>query len=251
MRKRILNQPIDVISKDEAMYRAKMALVHPRQFKIITLNPEMVVNATKNIDFQAAINNAQLIIPDGTGIVWALKLLNPTTVKNLQRIPGIELAEGILVAANELSKKVAIFGGSKEVLEKVVLKLKEKYPNINFIKTIDGFQGKEQDEKIASEIASVKPDIIFVALGTPRQEIWINKYSLLFPQSIMIGIGGSLDIWSGKKQRAPEWIRDIHSEWLYRVINEPQRVPRILMSLPVFVFMVLKAKSSLQTKQVF
>lgn len=251
MRKRILDQPIDVISKDEALYRAKMSLVNPRQFKIITLNPEMVVNAAKNIEFQSAINNAHLIVPDGTGIVWALKLLNPASTESLQRIPGIELAENILSAANELSKKVAIFGGSKEVLEKVNLKLKEKYPNINFVKTIDGFQGKEQDKNIADEIALANPDIVFVALGTPRQEIWTNKYSSLFPKSIMIGIGGSLDIWSGQKQRAPQWVRDIHLEWFYRVINEPQRIPRIIMSLPVFIFMVLKTKSSLQTKQVF
>lgn len=242
MRKRILDQPIDLISKDEAVYRIKTALINPKPFKIITLNPEMVIRATKDIEFQAAINNAHLIVPDGTGIVWGLKLINPGCTENLKRIPGIELAENILEEANELSKKIAIFGGKKETIERINVKLREKYPNINFVKTIDGFQGKGSDESIAREIALSKPDIVLVALGTPRQEIWINKYSSLFPNSIMIGIGGSLDIWSGQKQRAPQWIRDIHLEWFYRVMNEPKRIPRILASLPVFVFLILKNK---------
>lgn len=237
MRKRILDQPIDILNIDEASHMVKMALVHPRQCKIITLNPEMVVNASRNFEFQAAINNSHLVIPDGTGIVWALKSYG---FKNAIRIPGIELAEQILEIANGLSKKVAIFGGKKEVLEKAVNAMTTKYPNINFVKAIDGYQ--KEDNEVAHSIASCKPDVVLVALGTPRQEIWIDKYASLFPHSIMIGIGGSLDVWSGKKKRAPEWIRNMYLEWLFRVITDPQRIPRVIRSLPLFIYMVLKEK---------
>ena len=253
MRKRILNQPIDIISMDDAAHLTRMSLIHPRQFKIITLNPEMVVNAAKDFEFQAAINNAQLIVPDGTGIVWASKLLNPECTNGLKRIPGIELAENILQSANELGKSVAIYGGTKEVLEKATTNLQMKYPKVQLVKAVHGYQ--ENEASVAREIAHENPSVVLVALGTPKQEIWINKYSSLFPRSIMIGIGGSLDVWSGKKQRAPGWVRDNHVEWLFRVISEPQRIPRVLRALPKFVWMVLKkkleAKSSPQTKQVF
>ena len=237
MRKRILDQPIDIVTMDEASYMVKAALINPKQFKIITLNPEMVINAIDNFEFQAAINNAQLIVADGTGIVWALKL---NGFKNAVRIPGIELAENTLSTSNELGEKVAIFGGKKEVLEKAVSVLSTKYPKINFIKTVDGYQTNE--EAVANEIASTKPDLVLIALGTPKQEIWINKYSRFFPNSMMIGIGGSLDIWSGKKIRAPQWIRDMHLEWFYRVVSEPERIPRVLSSLPKFMFMVIYEK---------
>ena len=239
MRKRILDQPIDIATFDEAIYLAKTAIINSRQFKIITLNPEMVVNAVKNFEFQAAINNANFIVPDGTGIIWALKL---NGCKNIQRIPGIELSEKILAITNESSKKIALFGSTKEVLEKVTKAINEKHPNISIVKTIDGFHGIEKDLDIATEIAKERPDVVFVALGTPRQEIWINKYSYLFPQSLMIGVGGSLDIWAGKKHRAPLWMRKNNLEWFYRVITEPKRTIRILKTLPIYVFMTLKAK---------
>lgn len=236
MRKRILNQPIDVISKEEALYRIRGALTGQRQFKIVTLNPEMIINAQNNFEFQSAINNANLIVPDGTGIKWALRLQGEEEVR---RIPGIELAESMLEIANELSKKVAFFGSKKEVLEKAMDKLKEKYPSVQFVIAKDGYRG--EDKEIANEIKSFSPDIVFVALGSPRQEVWINKYSNLFPKSTMIGIGGSIDIWSGKKKRAPAWMRKNNIEWLYRVITEPGRTIRILKALPVYIWMVLKS----------
>ena len=242
MRKRILDQPIDIVSMDEAVYLTKTALINSKQFRIITLNSEMVVNATENFEFQAAINNTNLLVPDSVGIVWALKLLNNGFFENLERIPGIELAEKILEAANELSKKVAIFGGTKEVLEKTVVVINKKYPNLHIVKAIDGYQTKEKNSEIASSIASENPELVIVALGTPKQEVWINKYSYLFPKSVMIGVGGSLDVWSGKKVRAPEWIRKSHLEWLFRVLNDPRRIPRVINTLPRFIYMVLKAK---------
>jgi N-acetylglucosaminyldiphosphoundecaprenol N-acetyl-beta-D-mannosaminyltransferase len=242
MRQRILDQPIDVTSFDEASYLVKMALINKRQFKIVTLNSEMVINATKNFEFQAAINNANLIVPDSVGITLGLKFLNPGVFNGLRRIPGIELAENILSIANELGKKVAIFGGKKEVLEKVETLLKERYPKIEIPITTHGFQSTNDDGKIAEDIASYKVDVVFVALGSPKQEIWINKYSSLFPNSILIGIGGSLDVWSGVKPRAPKWMRNIYLEWLFRLLIDPKRLLRVLGTLPQFSWRVLKAK---------
>lgn len=249
MRERILNQPVDTINIDEASHLARMALANSRQFRITTLNPEMVVNATNNFEFQAAINNSHLIVPDGIGIILASKFLNPTKFQDLKRVAGIELAEAIVEAANELSKKVAIFGGKKEVLEKVVHNLKGKYPNINIVEAVHGYQPKDEFDNLALKIASYKPDLVLVALGTPKQEIWINNHASLFPRSVMIGIGGSLDVWSGKTLRAPHWIRNIYLEWLFRLITDPKRIPRVLRTLPVFAWMIIKTKFLLQTKQ--
>lgn len=239
MRKRILDQPIDIISHSEAMYRILTALNSKRQFKIITLNPEMIVYAKDHFEFQAAINNAQMIVADGAGIVWALKKKG---IENLERIPGIELSEKILKAANELGRKVSFFGSTNNVLNLCIEKLKANYPNIEFTKSMDGFQGDDKDREVAQEIAKDNPDVLFVALGTPRQEVWINKYSYLFPNTLMIGVGGTLDVWSGIKKRAPGWMIDLNLEWLYRILSEPKRISRFLKSHPKFIQMVLQDK---------
>ncbi len=249
MRKRLLGQPIDILNITQATYFVKMALLNPKQLKIITLNPEMIVTAESNIEFQSAINNANLIIPDGTGITWALKVLNPGEYDDVSRVPGIELAEKILASANEFNKKLAIFGSSKQVLEKITTKFSSLYPKIEIVKAIDGFQNEKDESEIAKEISKMIPDIVLVALGSPRQEIWINKHSSFFPKSIMIGVGGSLDVWSGEKARAPEWIQKLHLEWLYRVLIEPKRIPRLIKSHPVFIYMVLKKKFTHQKVQ--
>jgi N-acetylglucosaminyldiphosphoundecaprenol N-acetyl-beta-D-mannosaminyltransferase len=198
----------------------------------------MVVNAGENFEFQAALNNADMIVPDGMGIVWALKKEKGN--KKVERIPGVELAQKTLEIANELNKKVAIFGASIDVLNKCVEKIKDDYPNIEIVKAVDGFQGFEKDKEIAEEISKEKPNVVLVALGTPRQEVWINRYSKLFLNSIMIGIGGSLDVWSGMKKRAPGWMIDLNLEWLYRISQEPERIPRLLKTHPKFVCMVMK-----------
>lgn len=240
MRTRILRQPVDAVKMSDAERLIKTAFLNSSQLKIITLNPEMVVNARKNLEFQAAINNANLIVPDGTGIVWAIKVLKNGNKNDLERIPGIELAERILEIANELNKKVVIFGGKKDVLQKAINELKSKSPKLQITKAIDGYQ--ENLNEVANELAREKPDLVLVALGSPKQEIWINKHSALFPKSIMIGIGGSLDIWSGSKQRAPEIFRKLNLEWLYRTIIEPKRVIRLIRTVPIFLWMVVKEK---------
>lgn len=237
MRNRVLDQPIDILSIEEATYYVQTSLLSRNQLKIVTLNPEMVILAEKNFELQSAINNANLIVPDGTGIIWALKKHNVTSAV---RIPGIELTKTILAIGDRLEKKVAIFGSSKEVLEKAAFNLKNEFPSLNFVKLIDGYQGSKKDEESAQIISKENPDIVLVAIGTPRQEIWINKYASLFPKSILIGIGGSLDIFSGKKKRAPLWMREKGIEWVYRMVTEPKRTIRILRSLPLFIWKTLK-----------
>lgn len=240
MRKRILDQPIDVISFDEAAFRIKAALFNSKQFKILTLNPEMIIEAEKNCEFQAAINNSHMIVPDGIGIVWALQKLN--NVKNIERVPGIELARKTLDIANELKKSVALFGSSKGVLEACIKNLQSSYPLINFKNCFDGYGGINKDSEVAEKLREEKPDVILVGLGSPRQELWINKYSEYFPSTVMIGVGGSFDIWSGMKKRAPGWMIDLNIEWLYRISSEPKRISRILKSHPKFIQMVLATK---------
>lgn len=239
MRKRILDQPIDILNINQAAYFAKMALLNPKQLKIITLNPEMIVNAQISLDFQSAINNANLIVPDGAGIIWALRFLNPGKYEEFIRVPGIELTEKILSSANELGKKLAIYGSSKSVIEKITLEFNKRYPKIELVKAIDGYEKSKTELEIATELAEENPNLVLVALGTPKQEIWINQYSHLFPKSIMIGIGGSLDVWSEEKDRAPKWIREMNLEWFYRILKEPNRIPRLLSSHPRFIYMVL------------
>lgn len=234
MRKRLLHQPIDILSFNEAIARIKSSFLNKTQLKIITFNPEMIIEADKNFEFQAAINNSDLIVPDGVGIVWALKKLQ--IEENISRIPGIELGKKALALANELNKKVCLYGGSQEVLDACIKNLKSIFPNIDFRACFNGYENDQ--EKIVEALSKENPNLVLVALGSPRQELWINKCSSYFPQSTLIGVGGSFDIWSGLKKRAPGWMIDMHVEWLYRITSEPHRISRVLKSHPKFIKMV-------------
>lgn len=204
--------------------------------RIVTLNAEMTMAARVNANLFEAIDTADLVIPDGAGVVWALSRQGVRVIK----IPGIELAWSLLEYASKHSWRVALVGASPTVMGKLKKILPQRLPGINIILAVDGYNSEEIWSNIEAKLRHKKPDLVLMALGVPRQEVWSKKVRNDC-EGIWMGVGGSFDIWSGLKKRAPQWMRVMQLEWLYRLIQEPSRWRRML-SVPAFALAVLRGK---------
>jgi N-acetylglucosaminyldiphosphoundecaprenol N-acetyl-beta-D-mannosaminyltransferase len=202
--------------------------------QIVTLNAEMTMAARANPELGAAIAQAGLVIPDGAGVVWALGRQG----YRVRRSPGIELARQLLVYAAAHQWRVALVGGSPEVMERLVERLQAEIPTLDLAFAIHGYQAPDQWPGIEQQLREARPDLVLAALGVPRQETWIQRLHAGQP-GLWMGVGGSFDVWSGAKQRAPEWMGRFQIEWLYRLIQEPSRWRRML-ALPAFAWAVLR-----------
>ena len=206
--------------------------------QVVTINPEMILTAQKSPEFTRIINEAELVIPDGVGVQVGLRILG----HKIKRIPGIEFGRSLLERYAASGKPVALVGAKPQIIEAAVNNLKNEIPNLNIVYTHDGYF--INDDEIINEIVSVSPELVLVALGSPKQEFFISKLKSLLPQSLMIGLGGSFDVWGGFVKRAPKICQRFGLEWLYRTLKEPQRFKRIFPTLPLFLLKVLKEKIS-------
>ncbi len=204
--------------------------------QVVTLNPEMVINAGKNPAFASIINKAELVIPDGVGVELGLKILG----HNVKRIAGIEFSRKLIDLYAKAGRSIAFVGAKPEILEKAIQNLKAETPEIEVAYAHDGYF--KDDEQILSELKNVNPALVFVALGSPKQEEFIAKAKTIIPAALMIGVGGSFDVWSGVVQRAPKIYQVLCIEWLYRTVKDPKRFKRIFPTLPLFVLKVFKEK---------
>ncbi|WP_293130560.1 WecB/TagA/CpsF family glycosyltransferase [Microcoleus sp. bin38.metabat.b11b12b14.051] len=202
---------------------------------VVTLNAEMAIQAEQNPALADVIRSADLVIPDGSGVVLYLRMRG----KPVQRFPGIELAESLLQQAGKLpaSEPIFFFGGSPGVTAKAAETWQQKINRLS-ISAQHGYLSADEETEFCENLKQMQPKIIFVGLGVPRQEFWIAKNRHLCPQSIWVGVGGSFDIWAGTKDRAPAWFCDNHLEWLYRLYQEPWRWRRML-ALPQFALRAL------------
>ncbi|MEC1422405.1 WecB/TagA/CpsF family glycosyltransferase [Bacillus subtilis] len=208
---------------------------------ISTVNPEIGYATTKDKNYHHIISSSDFVLPDGIGVV----LLSRLTHNPLQsRIAGYDVFISLLELANQLSKKIYLYGAKKEVLNGVISKIKKEFPNIEIVGYNDGYSADKQF--VAKQIYKSKPDMVFVALGYPHQEKFIHNYRHLFPKAISIGLGGSFDVYSGNVKRAPSWMIRLNLEWFYRLVTNPWRLKRML-SIPKYALAVLNGKRNGKT----
>lgn len=227
----ILGYGVDTFTFDQAV-----DYIVQTHGQIVTINPEMIETANKNPDFKNIINNAEMVVPDGIGVQLGLKILG----YDVKRIAGIDLGKALLKRAYYLKKSVALIGAKQDIVENAVVNLKSEIPDLNIIYYHDGYF--DDDSSIIDDLKDRKPDFVMVALGSPKQEFFINKLKTVLPDSVMIGLGGSFDVWAGAVKRAPIIYRNLGLEWLYRTLCEPQRFKRIFPTLPLFVLKILKER---------
>ena len=202
--------------------------------RVVTLNAEMTMAARSNAALGQAIASAELVIPDGAGVVWALSRQGVKVVKTA----GIELAWTLLGYAAAHGWRVALLGASPQVMDILRSRLPQTFPGLNLVLAVDGYQPDPAWSAVEVELAKQAPDLVLIALGVPRQEIWSSAQQPGRP-GLWMGVGGSFDVWAGVKHRAPAWMCRLQIEWLYRLIQEPSRWRRMLV-LPAFIWAVVR-----------
>lgn len=199
---------------------------------IITVNPEIIMKSYKNIEIkEMLLNDNNILVPDGISIIKKAKQYN---INIKERITGVDISSKALEICNKNKKSIYLFGSKKEVLDKLIININQKYPNINIVGFSNGYV--EDKDKIMQEIISLSPDLILIALGVPNQELLINKYIEKAKKGVFIGVGGTFDVLSGCKKRAPKLFIKLNLEWLYRIICEPTRLKRFIQNNIVFMF---------------
>ncbi|MCR5265803.1 MAG: WecB/TagA/CpsF family glycosyltransferase [Cyanobacteria bacterium RUI128] len=235
-RVKLLGYEIDTFSFEEAISHALELEREDKVSQVVTINPEMFDCAKIDSEFAEILNTAEMVIPDGVGVKIGLKILG----ENVDRIAGIDFARRMLEKSAENNLPVAIIGAKPEVIEKAGENLKKEIENLNIVYIQDGYF--QDDEKVLNELKETGARLILAALGSPKQEKFIKKARNILPFGLMVGVGGSFDVWSGTVERAPEIYQKLGIEWLYRTVKQPERFKRIFPTLPLFVLRVLKEK---------
>jgi len=231
----ILGCRVDMIGAQEAIVQIKQMIYRGRPGHIITLNAEIVYQAQSSAELRETINGADLVTPDGIGIVWGGRKLG---YEFRERVTGIDLLKRLCQEAPVENWGIYLLGSAPGVAEEAARRLIEANPGLKIAGTHDGYFSEEDMPSLIAEIKALNPQILFVALGAPKQEYWIKEYKDILGVPACIGVGGSLDVIAGHKKRAPAWMIKLNLEWLYRLLSEPSRLQRQLV-LPKFVGLIL------------
>ena len=236
--------PVDKVDRAKAMAIFDELMEKPGCSMIVTPNSEIIVNASKDEELADLIREAELVIPDGIGLVYASKILgHPLT----ERVTGIDFADAALKKLSEQGKS-AYFLGSKpdggtgvSVAQMAADKKMAEYPGLVVSGARDGYFKPEDEAQIVADINASGAELLLVALGSPKQEKFIQRHRDELNVKTAIGVGGSLDVWAGTLKRAPEFYQKHGLEWLYRLIQEPSRYKR-MAALPLFMLKVIVTK---------
>lgn len=237
MKENILGVDVSPVTMEETLNRVDEIIRGRKPEFIVAINPEKIMKSLHDENLRNMLNSACINLPDGVGILVASKLKGGR-VK--YRVTGIDLMLNICSRASNSGYRVYLLGASPGTADKAAEKLKEKFPGIIISGTHDGYF-KESEESLISKITSSNSDVLFVALGSPKQEYWIKNNMDKLNVPLLMGVGGSYDVICGNIKRAPSWMRHLGLEWLFRLIKEPWRIKRML-ALPVFLTLALKEK---------
>lgn len=232
----VLGVKFNNVTHVEAIGLLECFLEEDRCHCVYTPNPEIVMAARKDAEFMKILNDADLVVPDGIGVVIGSKF---TKNKLKERVAGYDLVQGLFAEIKNRRYSVYFFGGAPGVALEAKQKMEQKYKGLKIIGVNDGYFDAEKEKLILEDIKNKKPDVLLVGLGAPKQEKWIAKYKDELPVKICIGVGGSFDGMSGRVRRAPQIFIKLGLEWFYRLLRQPSRFFRML-KLPLFLAVVIK-----------
>ncbi len=232
----ILGVGIDCIDSEEALTQIENFIADGNPHQVVTANAEIIYQANRNEKMRNVINQAQMVTADGSGVVWASKQLGRPL---RQRVTGIDLVNSICEQSARKGWKLYILGSAPGVAATAAVNIRQKFPGCNIVGTHHGYFNAKEEKQIVAELLQLQPDVLFVALGAPKQEYWIAEHMAQLQIPVSMGIGGSMDVLSGNVKRAPRWMQKMSLEWLYRLLIQPTRFKRVL-ALPKFMLAVKK-----------
>ena len=236
MRIDVLGVGFDNLTMVEAVEKGMELIRSQGADYVVTPNPEIVEVCRENPEAMRVVNGASLVLPDGIGVIKGAAMLG-TPLK--ERTPGIEFADHLVGKMAQEGYSVYLLGAKPGVAKLAGEKLQEKYPGLKIAGTHDGYF--KEDGPIVEEIRKSGADVVFVCLGAPKQEFWMEKNGEATGAHLLCGLGGSLDVFAGTVERAPRFFREHGLEWFYRLCKEPRRIGR-MMKLPLFLIHVKKEK---------
>lgn len=235
----LFGTPIHSITMKDTLELVGNAIQKKEQIHHVVVNAAKLVNMRKNDELRKSVVESNIINADGQAVVWASKLLgNPLP----ERVAGIDLMTNLVKMAHEKKFKIFFFGAKEEVVKKVVERYAGEYSPEIIAGYRNGYFDKSQELEVAQQIAASGADILFVAITSPKKEIFLNKYKDIIKMPFIMGVGGSFDVVSGITKRAPLWMQQSGLEWLYRVYQEPRRMwKRYLVTNTKFIGMTVGA----------
>lgn len=236
MRVDVLGVSFDNITPEEAVDRALAMLEKDRPHLAATPNPEMIQRAEKDPAFAKVLSEADLVLPDGIGVIYAARILG-RPLKG--RVTGVDFASALMEKLAGTDRRLFLLGAKPGVAEEAARRLAARYPGLDICGTHDGYF--QDDAPVVEAIRASRADVVFVCLGFPKQEMWAAAHGAEAGAKLYVGLGGSLDVFAGKVERAPEKMQKLGLEWLYRLYKEPSRIGR-MAKLPLILFQALGAR---------
>lgn len=225
---------IDDISLARATEIARTSILGGESRVFFTPNLEFLEGARKSEEIKRILNSASILLPDGAGVLLASKIAG-TPIKN--KVAGIDFGEEVISLCEKESKSVFLLGGKSGIVKKGAKNLKKKHPNLKICGIHNGYYKKEDECALIKKIQRAKPDVLIVCTGFPKQERFVYEHKNDLSQVKVIAcLGGAIDIWAGRKKRAPKVLRKAHLEWLWRIAGEPWRAKRFISSLPTLFY---------------
>ena len=233
MKTDIMGIAFDNVTMQQALQKAREILSGDKTCYAVTPNAEIAYEALKDESLRSLLNEADLVLPDGAGVVLASKILK-TPLQ--QKVAGVDFADGLLGVLDETGKSVYLLGSKPGIAELAAEKMRQKHPGLIICGMHDGYF--KDEAPIIDAVNAAKPDVLFVCLGAPKQELFMKRHLNDLTCKLMIGLGGSLDSFAGTVKRAPKWMIAANLEWLYRLYKEPKRFGRMLR-LPKYLWAVV------------
>jgi N-acetylglucosaminyldiphosphoundecaprenol N-acetyl-beta-D-mannosaminyltransferase len=234
--------PVDMLTMEQTVAIIENAIVNKKPIHHVVVNAAKMVNAQKDPKLKESIINCDIINADGQAVVWASRFLNQPLP---ERVAGIDLMEALVRLAAEKKYRIFFLGAKEEVVKKVVEQYQSTFGEGIIAGYRNGYFKKEEEELVAKQIAASNPDILFVAMSSPKKEIFLDTYKSLINAPFIMGVGGSFDVVSGLVKRAPLWMQKAGLEWFYRFAQEPGRMwKRYLYTNSEFIYLVSKEKLS-------
>lgn len=239
---RVLGLPIHDVTTVDTLDWIGRWIENGGAHQIATVNPEFLMQARQDTVFRAALNRAALCIPDGYGVLWAARWHR---IRLRERVPGSDLVPRLSQRAAQRGWRVFYLGAAPGIAEKAANILATRYPGLHIAGCYSGSPAPEQADAIIAQVRAAQTDILLVAYGAPKQDIWLSQYLEYTGAAVGMGVGGSFDFITGIRKRAPRWIQHIRLEWFYRLLAEPWRWRRQL-ALPHFAWLTLTRRDAVQ-----
>lgn len=234
----LLGVRVHHLTMDDAVARVRSLMQSGGSHHVVTLNAPMLGRAARDEGFRRIVNGAELVTADGMGILLIGRILG---MRFPERVAGVDLTDRLCAMCAQHGFRVFLFGAAPGVAEMAAERLRRRHPGLRVVGSRHGYLPVEETPRVVAQIRSSAPDLLLVALGSPKQEEWLARHLTPSGARVGIGVGGSFDVYGGRVHLAPEWIRATGVEWLYRIVREPRRW-RVAAGIPGVILMAIQER---------